>query len=172
MQSYALAMLTFVRSWSTNFYMPDSLEGATARILIGAVVIASFYAAEFLSPRREACRAETTSPLDLWSRTMFSLLATTLLTVLIWREVSGRVLTVACGIEGVLVLIAGFPTRERVLRYCGLVLFTFCILKLFLFDLRELDTPSRIASFLVLGLLLIGASWMYTRFRERIRRYL
>jgi uncharacterized membrane protein len=103
---------------------------------------------------------------------MFALLATTLLTVLIYREVSGRVLTVACGIEGVLVLIAGFPTRERVLRYCGLLLFTFCILKLFLFDLRELDTPSRIASFLALGLLLLGASWMYTRFRERIRRYL
>jgi hypothetical protein len=172
LQSYALAVVTYARSWTTNFYMPESLEGATARILIGAVVIASFYAGEFLSPRREAWRDETSGPMDLWSRNMFALLATTLLTVLIYREVSGRVLTVACGIEGVLVLIAGFPTRERVLRYCGLLLFTFCILKLFLFDLRELDTPSRIASFLALGLLLLGASWMYTRFRERIRRYL
>jgi uncharacterized membrane protein len=52
------------------------------------------------------------------------------------------------------------------------LLFTFCIFKLFLYDLRELDTPNRILSFVVLGLLLIGVSWMYTRYRERIQRYL
>jgi hypothetical protein len=27
-------------------------------------------------------------------------------------------------------------------------------------------------SFIVLGLILVGVSWMYTRFRDRIQRYL
>ena len=61
----------------------------------------------------------------------------------------------------------GFITAERVLRISGLALFLFCILKLFVYDLRELDTLSRIVSFIVLGLLLLGASWIYTRFREQ-----
>ena len=58
------------------------------------------------------------------------------------------------------------------MRLSGLVLFLLCIGKAFLYDLRQLDTFSRIVSFIVLGLLLLGASWVYTRFRERIRRLL
>jgi uncharacterized membrane protein len=44
--------------------------------------------------------------------------------------------------------------------------------KLFLYDLRNLELPFRILSFLVLGVLLIGVSFIYSRFRERIDRYL
>jgi len=46
------------------------------------------------------------------------------------------------------------------------------VLKLFLYDLRQLETVNRILSFIVLGLILVGVSWMYTRFRGRIQRYL
>ena len=51
-------------------------------------------------------------------------------------------------------------------------LLLFCILKLFIYDLSYLETLPRIFSFIVLGLLLVGVSWLYTRFRERIERYL
>jgi uncharacterized membrane protein len=47
-----------------------------------------------------------------------------------------------------------------------------CILKLFLYDLRNLETIYRILSFVALGLILLGVSWIYTRFRERVSRYL
>jgi hypothetical protein len=98
--------------------------------------------------------------------------ATSLLTVLIFNEVSGRVLTLALGAEGAALLTAGFLVRRRSLRLSGLTLFTVCIGKLFVYDLRELDTPSRILSFIVLGLVLLAASWLYTRFRETINRLL
>ena len=75
-------------------------------------------------------------------------------------------------IEGVALLIAGFPLRDRVLRLSGLSLFLVCILKLFLYDLRQLETFYRIVSFIVLGLILVSVSWIYTRFRSRIERYL
>jgi len=39
-------------------------------------------------------------------------------------------------------------------------------------DLRHLETLPRILSFFVLGLLLVGVSWIYTRFRDRVQRYL
>ena len=105
-------------------------------------------------------------------RLYYSLLATALLAVLIYHEVSGSVLTVAWGLEGVALLAAGFALHDRVPRISGLALLLGCILKLFLWDLRNLDTLPRIFSFIVLGLLLVGVSWVYTRFRDQVRRYL
>jgi hypothetical protein len=165
-QSYVLAVLTFVRSWTTNFYIPESLLGMPVRVLTGAIVVAAFYASEFLSPRAEQVLGQVKP------RVLFSCLATALLTVMLYYEVSGSLLTVAWGIQGIGLLLAGFPLRERVLRLAGLALFFFCISKLFFYDLRELETGYRILSFFVLGLLLLGASWVYTRFREQLKQLL
>jgi len=101
-----------------------------------------------------------------------SLLATTLLGALIYHEVSGSVLTVAWGAEAVVLLAAGFTLRDRVLRLSGLALFLICTLKLFFWDLRNLETLPRIVSFIVLGLLLVTVSWVYTRFRDQVQRFL
>jgi uncharacterized membrane protein len=47
-----------------------------------------------------------------------------------------------------------------------------CIGKLFFYDLRQLETLYRILSFFVLGVILVSVSWLYTRFRGHIERYL
>ena len=106
------------------------------------------------------------SDLDGHPRLFYSLLATTLLAVLLYFEVSGSLLTVAWGVEGIALLAAGFPLRDRVLRLSGMALLVFCILKLFVWDLRHLETLPRILSFMVLGLILVAVSWVYTRFRD------
>jgi len=178
-QSYVLAILTFARSWSTNFYIPASLAGAFGRVTTGAIVVVSFYAAQFLSPRLRPAAAIEGSALhrallrfDAHGRAVFSILATVLLTVLLFYEVSGHLLTVAWGLEGVALLLAGFALHERVLRLSGLALLLVCISKLFIYDLRALETIYRILSFAVLGLLLIGVSWVYTRYRDTLKQYL
>ena len=81
-------------------------------------------------------------------------------------------LTVAWGIEGALLLGAGFPLRDRPLRLQGLALFLICTGKLFFYDLRALETLYRILSFFVLALILLSVSWAYTRFRDQLQRYL
>jgi hypothetical protein len=153
-QSYAVSALAF----SLAVIQVFSIE---RRLPLTAVVIAGLYLAQFLSELVER-RA----------RAMFSLLGTALLTVLLYHEVSGGLLTVACGVEGLALLGAGFALRERVLRWQGLVLLLACILKLFLYDLRNLETVYRILSFVALGLILLAVSWVYTRFREHLRRIL
>ncbi|NUN03269.1 MAG: DUF2339 domain-containing protein [Bryobacteraceae bacterium] len=152
--AYVIAASIFFRAWAVN------LEDANLRILSTAAVIAGLYGAQFLAPHKT------------YGRAAFSLLATLLTILLLISEVSGRLLTVAFGLEGVFLLSAGFAGRDRVLRLSGLVLFFVCVTKLFVYDLRELDTLNRIISFIVLGLLLLAASWIYTRFREQIKRYL
>jgi len=91
---------------------------------------------------------------------------------LLYASVSGGLFTVALGLEGLALLGAGFGLRERILRLQGLALLLACILKLFVYDLRNLETVYRILSFIVLGLIMLCVSWIYTRFREHIRRLL
>ena len=97
---------------------------------------------------------------------------TFLAAALIYQEVSGGMLTISWGAEALALLSAGFVFRERPLRLQGLGLFLVCVLKLFLYDLRNLETPYRILSFIALGLLLLGVSWVYTRFRAQLQKLL
>jgi uncharacterized membrane protein len=107
-----------------------------------------------------------------FARLCYSLMAVGLTAALIYQEVSGSMRTIAWGLEGVALLGAGFPLGDRVLRLSGLAMLAGCIGKLFFWDLRNLDTLPRIFSFIVLGALLVGVSWVYTRFRESVQRYL
>lgn len=167
-QSYALSALSFWRSWTTNFDAPESFVGVSGRVLTGAFVVACFYAAHMLAPRRTA----DDTGLERHARLFYSTLANGLLAVLLFYEVSGSMLTVAWGTQGVALLLMGFPLRDRVFRVSGLALFLVCVAKLFFYDLRHLETVFRILSFIALGVMLVSVSWIYTRYRDRIRRYL
>jgi hypothetical protein len=139
----------------------------STRVWSCVVIVALFYAAHLLYRSRTPL-----TDIEGVAQPGFSVIGTIILTMLLFSEVQGRLLTVALGIEGVALLMAGFTIRERVFRLSGLILFLLCIAKLFVYDLRTLDTMSRILSFIVLGLMMVGASWVYTRFREQIRKLL
>ncbi len=148
LQAYAGVLATWLRACLVNIYPADSSEAHVT----AAVAVAMLYGG---------------------ARTVFvSVAATSLLTIVLFDAVQGRLLTVALGFEGAVLLAAGFAARERVLRLSGLAIFLLCIAKLFAYDLREMDTLSRILSFVVLGVMLLAASWVYTRFREKIGRLL
>jgi uncharacterized membrane protein len=92
--------------------------------------------------------------------------ATLLLTAFLFNKVPPRLVTVAWGVEATALLAAGFPLGDRTLRLSALAVFLLCLIRLFAFDLRGLDTPSRILSFVVLGVVLLAASFVYTRKRR------
>jgi hypothetical protein len=152
-QGCAAALAAIMMSWVVNLIGRDTTFGAIA-------AVACFYAAQLLSRRCGDVRV------------YFSLLATALTTGILYCEVSGSMLTVACGAQGLALLGAGFPLRDRVLRLPGLAILLACILKLFVYDLSYLETLPRIFSFMVLGLILVSVSWIYTRFRDRVQKYL
>ncbi|MEZ5356359.1 MAG: DUF2339 domain-containing protein [Bryobacteraceae bacterium] len=161
LQSAIVAVLAAIRCWTTNFQSAEMFGDAPLRWVTGGMVIVLFYGMG-LGPIRERAR---------WPW-LYSVLATGLLTALLYHEVSGSLLTVVWGIEGLALLASGFPLRERVLRLPGLGLLLVCITKLFVYDLRNLETMYRILSFVGLGLILLGVSWMYARFRDRLRELL
>jgi uncharacterized membrane protein len=107
--------------------------------------------------------------LDAHRRGYYAVLGTVLLAILLVYEVPARLLTAALGIEGAVLLVLGFIRTDRGLRVCGLAVLGACVLKLFAYDLSHLETPYRIVSFLLLGILLIAASWFYARFKPRLQ---
>jgi uncharacterized membrane protein len=62
----------------------------------------------------------------------------------------------------------GLQRRHSALRFGAIGLFALTVAKVFLVDLGRLDAGYRILSFVVLGGLLILASFLYTRYRERL----
>lgn len=101
-----------------------------------------------------------------------STVATLALGVLIYREVRPTLVTVTWGLQAAALMGAGFPARERLFRLSGLAVLLACIVRLFIFDLPQLEELARIISFVALGAVLLAVSWVYTRYRSRIQKYL
>jgi hypothetical protein len=138
-----------------------------------AIVVGLLYAAGLAS--RATVRALPASPardVERFCRIGLSVLGGALLTSLVFLEVQPSLITLAWGIIGATLLGLGFPLRERVLRLSGLALLFLCIAKLFAQDVWELEAVVRIVSFMLLGLVLLAVSWVYTRYSEQIRRFL
>jgi len=64
---------------------------------------------------------------------------------------------------GAALLAVGFWKRSPFLRWQALILLLVAILKTFLYDVRSLSQGYRVASFLGLGVLLLGVSFFYVR---------
>jgi uncharacterized membrane protein len=111
-------------------------------------------------------------PVGSLQRTYDWLVGVCLLLTLIFQQSSESALTVAWGAAAVGMVAVGFVLKDRAPRLTGLLLFLVCTAKLFAWDLRNLATVPRILSLIVLGLLMLGVSWVYTRFREQVQKLL
>jgi uncharacterized membrane protein len=66
-------------------------------------------------------------------------------------------------VYGAALLALGFWKRSPFLRWQALILLLIAVLKTFLYDVRSLSQGYRVASFLSLGVLLLGISFFYVR---------
>ena len=68
----------------------------------------------------------------------------------------------------VLLIGLGIIYKNGFLRWSALILFGITVAKVFIFDLSFLATPQRIISFMVLGVILLVASYLYFRFQKQL----
>jgi hypothetical protein len=106
------------------------------------------------------------------SRMVFSLTASLLLAVLLYFHLSIDFASMGWAIQGFALLALGFALNDRNFRIHGLVLLLVCLLKVTFIDLAGVETLYRILSFIVLGLILLSASFAYTWYRDVIGRYI
>jgi uncharacterized membrane protein len=84
------------------------------------------------------------------------------------RWVSQMSLSVTWGAYAIAMLAIGFWRKVRSLRLTALGLFGLTVLKLVLVDMAKVQEVYRIVSFLVLGVLMIGASYLYHRVEKQL----
>lgn len=74
--------------------------------------------------------------------------------------------TVLWAVYALVMLVAGIRYVNWPLRYTALALFSVVVVKVFFSDLATLDAFYRIVAFLILGLLVLAASFLYLSFRS------
>ena len=110
----------------------------------------------------------------LGAAAVLDLYAVTLITLELAVRVSGAaletdferghtVVSAVWALTGLGLLVAGVARRSPVLRYAGLALFGVTLAKIFLYDLAELSSVARAASFLAVGGLLLAGGFLVQR---------
>jgi uncharacterized membrane protein len=74
-------------------------------------------------------------------------------------------LSILWGIYALLLIVRGIRARKKHLRIAAIALFGVTLLKLFFYDLADLDTISKTIVFVSLGLLLLGISFLYNKYK-------
>jgi uncharacterized membrane protein len=69
---------------------------------------------------------------------------------------------------GLALMAQGMARNFRLHRVLGLGLFALVVLKLYLYDIWQLDRFYRILAFVLLGALLLSGSFLYSRYRHRL----
>jgi uncharacterized membrane protein len=75
-------------------------------------------------------------------------------------------ISIAWALYAAVLVAAGFVRRDAALRWTGLAIFALTLGKVFVLDMSALEAVYRIGSFLVLGALLVAASFLYQRSRR------
>ena len=83
-----------------------------------------------------------------------------------WRFAAQMVISLAWAIYAAILLLIGFIKRAAGVRYLSLTIFTVLLGKIN-WDIQELPTEYRIATFVTTGLILVGVSFLYQFLRKK-----
>ena len=95
-----------------------------------------------------------------------------LIAFMIAVKLNPGMVTLAWGIEGVMVIVLGLLAGQRSYRLTGLALLLLCVGKIVVRDAWTLEERDRYITFIALGGALTLVSTLYSRFREQLRRLL
>jgi hypothetical protein len=83
------------------------------------------------------------------------------------------IITLAWGLEGVVVFLLALVARERSFRLTGFALVVICVVKIACWDAwRMSDLRARCLTFIGVGVVILVVSYLYARYKEALREYL
>ncbi|MCE9599318.1 MAG: DUF2339 domain-containing protein [Spirochaetia bacterium] len=91
-----------------------------------------------------------------------------LLVALTMTLIDARYWSVAWAVEATALVLLGLVWRMTALRFTGMALIAIMLLKVAFWDLKNLEDTVRVAVLIAIGLLLVGASFLYARFKDRL----
>ncbi len=84
------------------------------------------------------------------------------------QQYSKAGLTILWALSSFIMIWLGMKFRYKTLRIVSLSLFAIALIKLFLFDIRNIGPGGKIAAFIMLGILLLTVSFMYQRLKKML----
>lgn len=140
-----------------------------SRIISGATVLISLWVSSIFT------RSEKDQSLSIFFKSTFTVILFILLNLeisslfhTIYPDAQFVAITVLWTMFALSLMIIGFIHNLKIIRKVSITLFAITIGKLFLVDMANVTTPFRILSFVVLGLMLIGSSFLYHKYRHVI----
>ncbi|MFA5199370.1 MAG: DUF2339 domain-containing protein [Candidatus Omnitrophota bacterium] len=91
-------------------------------------------------------------------------LVTIIFTWVIYLYSAQQWITLGLGIEGIVLFSGGFILKDRVFRIAGFIIFALTLLRIIFVDLSMLAVIYKIASFIILGLIFLGVSFIYNKY--------
>lgn len=77
-------------------------------------------------------------------------------------------ISIAWAVYSIILMIIGIFRKYSSMRLLSMIIFFITILKVFLFDISNLSTIYRIMSFIVLGVILLLAAFLYNKYKDKI----
>ncbi|MGJ8660103.1 MAG: DUF2339 domain-containing protein, partial [Cellulophaga fucicola] len=84
------------------------------------------------------------------------------------EQTYGLELTILWGLYSFFLVAKGIWKKIKYLRIGGIILFGITIIKLFFLDLASLNTISKTLVLVILGLLILGVSFLYNKYKNKI----
>ena len=179
-QGIILTVGTCVRGIMHNLFGASYFSGGdwTGRyFVLGSSVAIMLACLPFAFRLRD--RAKTEAPTNRWVGALvrqpeqFMFFAPVLLlTLMLALKMRAGMVTVAWGIEGVLIVLLALAVNERSFRLTGMVLLLVCVGKIMLRDAWGLAPRDRYITFIILGAALLLVSFLYSKYRDAIRQLL
>ena len=91
-------------------------------------------------------------------------LTTFLATLIIYNHVPSQWISLGLGLEGIILFITGFLFSDKHFRIAGFIVFALTLLRILFVDLAMLAVIYKIASFIILGLIFLAVSFIYTKY--------
>ncbi|HZD32093.1 MAG TPA: DUF2339 domain-containing protein, partial [Candidatus Angelobacter sp.] len=182
-QSLVLAFLATLRAVLHNLYERSNLPGPlwhSRAVCTGATAALLFAGLWFAFRLRWRFESEPTAeaPRSFLQRLfrrpeqVFFFLPLALVVALLAVEMRSGLITVSWSALGVLVFLFALWVGERSFRLAGLCLLLLGVGKIIVVDVWDLNPRDRYLTFICVGCALLLVSFLYSRYREAIRRYL
>jgi hypothetical protein len=179
-QGLLLTLGTCTRGVMHNLFGASYFSGGdwTGRYLVlGSAVAVLLACLPFAFRLRDRCKAQPSS--NRWIGVVvrhpeqFMFFASVLLlTLMLALKMRAGMVTVAWGIEGVLIVLLALAVSERSYRLTGLSLLLLCVGKVLARDAWGLAPRDRYITFIILGAALLLVSFLYSKYRDAIRQFL
>jgi len=182
-QGIVLTLLVFARALAHNlfgsgYFVERDWQGRY--FVLGcalALLLASLF---FAFPLRERFRSSARPEGIFRVLTFFArrpeqlqfFVAILLLTLMLALKMRLGLVTVAWGVEGVLIMVLALAVEERSFRLTGLALLLLCVGKVVVLDVWGLQPRDRYITFIIVGAALLFVSYLYSRYRDAIRQLL